>query len=328
MWKSVCCEVQGRGHIKAGIPCQDKAKQLFRNGVSMITLADGAGSAKLSHFGAECVVENISVYVTDNFQQLIQNADGKQVKLAIMEELKRVLYSKAEELECKLGDLASTLLFVAICEDKYIIVHIGDGVIGYLDGSELKIASSPDNGEFANVTTFVTSNEALVSMRLFKGDIKEISGFVIMSDGTEQSLYHKPTKILAPATVKLMHRTCLLDSRIMHMQLEETLINVISQNTQDDCSIAIMSRPIGILRNIENLSFNERCELFHINHTDRGSKKRVKRYDNILSYLLKPRTLHQVAYAIHLNPRYTRNHLNQLLMLGLIVKRNSVYCRI
>lgn len=327
MWKSVCCKVQGRGHIKADIPCQDKTKQLFRNGVSMITLADGAGSAKLSHFGAECVVKNISIYVADNFQQLIQNADGKQVKRDIMEKLMRVLYSKAEELECKLGDLASTLLFVAICEDKYIIVHIGDGVIGYLDGSELKIASSPDNGEFANVTTFVTSIEALVSMRLFKGDIKEISGFVIMSDGTEQSLYHKPTKTLAKSIVKLMHRTCLTNSEVMRSQLCESLTNVISKNTQDDCSIAIMARPFGVLRQLEKMNFDERCELFRINNNGRNIKKRVSRYDIIIAFLEKPKTLKQISHEIHLDSNYSKSHLDKLLSFGLIVKYGTLYSR-
>lgn len=327
MWKSVCCEVQGRGHIKTDTPCQDKTKQLSQNGVSVIALADGAGSAKLSHFGAESVVENISVYITDNFQQLIENADGKQVKFAIMKELKRVLNIKAEELDCKLGDLASTLLLVAVCEDKYIIVHIGDGVIGYLDGSELKIASSPDNGEFANVTTFITSNEALVSMRLFKGNIKEISGFVIMSDGTEQSLYHKPTKTLSKATIKLMHRTCLTSGDIMRSQLAETLTSVISKNTQDDCSIGIMVRQHGILRQLEDLDFNERSELFRINDNGVNSKKRVERYDDIVAYLETPRTLKQIATIIHLKPKYTKKHLDRLLSAGIIVKRGSFYSK-
>ncbi|MDR2522727.1 MAG: protein phosphatase 2C domain-containing protein [Synergistaceae bacterium] len=63
-----------------------------------------------------------------------------------------------------------------------LIVHIGDGIIGYLDGAELKIASLPDNGEFSNVTTFVTSNEAAVSMRLFSGLILRQGSLYIKSN--------------------------------------------------------------------------------------------------------------------------------------------------
>ena len=327
MWKSVCCEMQGRGHIKTETPCQDKTKKLLRNGVHVIALADGSGSAKLSHFGAESIVESVSAFVANNFQKLVENTDGKQVKRDIMGELKRTLVEKSAELDCKVNDLASTLLLVAVHGDKYIIVHIGDGVVGYLDGSELKVASSPDNGEFANVTTFVTSNEALISMRLFKGDIKNISGFVIMSDGAEQSLYHKPTKTLANVTAKLMHRTCLISAEVMQAQLAETFSTVISRNTQDDCSIAILVRPFGMLRSLEDLSFGELRDLFQITTDNKLSRKRIARYDNIINFLLTPKTLKQISDEIHLKRKYTKRSLAKLQSLGLVVKHKSLYSK-
>ena len=184
MWKSVGCEVQGKGHVKMGIPCQDKTICLTRNGVTAIALADGAGSSMLSHYGAECVVKSATLFVIDNYEKLLSNDDGKSVKHDILDYILKQLFIKAEELDCDVDALASTLLLVAVFEDSYLIIHIGDGVIGYLDGTQLKVASAPENGEFANVTTFVTSNEALKSMRLFKGLLNDISGFVMMSDGT------------------------------------------------------------------------------------------------------------------------------------------------
>ena len=59
MWNSVECAVQGRGHIKSDIPCQDKTFHVHENGVDVIALADGAGSARLSHYGAEFVTKQI-----------------------------------------------------------------------------------------------------------------------------------------------------------------------------------------------------------------------------------------------------------------------------
>ena len=47
MWKTLQCAVQGRSHIKTEIPCQDKTFTSIENGVSVIALADGAGSANL-----------------------------------------------------------------------------------------------------------------------------------------------------------------------------------------------------------------------------------------------------------------------------------------
>jgi hypothetical protein len=339
MWKSVCCEVQGRGHIKTETPCQDKTKILSRDGAEVIALSDGAGSASHSHFGAECVVNNISAYVADNFRQLIDNVDGKQVKLDIMNILKQSLNDKAVELNCDLKDLASTLLLAAVCEEKYIIIHIGDGVIGYLDGEELKVASSPDNGEFANVTTFVTSSEALASMRLFKGNINNISGFILMSDGTEQSLYHKPTKALAKVTIKLMHRTCLIDGGIMRSRLVETFKSVILKNTQDDCSIAIMARPFGVLRSLEELTYLERHELYSecVNKKKIFKKKRIrkkkdkleiKQIDNILGILTTSKTYEQVASEINLKPEDVRVMLDKLVLSGLVIRsHDGIYNR-
>ena len=63
-----------------------------------------------------------------------------------------------------------------------------------------------------------------------------------MSDGTEQSLYNKRNKSLAPAVNRLIHRTTFIDSKILVPQLEEALSTVIAENTQDDCSIAILAK--------------------------------------------------------------------------------------
>ena len=333
-WKSVCCAAQGKGHLKTGTPCQDKVFQQFRNGTYAVALADGAGSALFSHFGAECIVHQICDYLTGHFEELFSQEDGRQVKRELLEKMKSALEGVATEHECKVSDLASTVLAVAVHADCYIIAHIGDGVIGYLKEHNLKVASAPDNGEFSNVTTFVTSSEALASMRLFKGKLNNISAFVLMSDGTEQSLYHKPTKSLGGAVIKLMQKTCLLDSAVMEKRLENTLTSVVMRNTQDDCSIAILARPLDALRSLEELTSAERQELFQISSADRYAKLRLRQYDEIIKILKRPRTLQQIARKIRLRFRHTekpsntlstRKHLETLLEVGVIVKTGSLY---
>ena len=59
MWNVIQCAAQGRSHIKSDIPCQDKTYSAFDNDTQVIALADGAGSAKLSHYGAETVTKFI-----------------------------------------------------------------------------------------------------------------------------------------------------------------------------------------------------------------------------------------------------------------------------
>lgn len=327
MWKSVCCEVQGLGHQKSSTPCQDKTFSLTQNGIHIIALADGAGSAKLSHFGAECVVRSASALLARRFQDYLACEDGRQVKQEIVTQLRQDLQQQADLLGCELSDLASTLLLAAVWEDWFILAHIGDGVIGYLDRQQLKVASTPDNGEFSNETTFVTSRQAAASMRLFKGKLEEKSAFVLMSDGTEQSLYQKSSKTLAGIVVKLMHRTCLINGEAMKRQLEEAFQLVILPNTQDDCSIAILARPSDTLSVFEELSFPQRQQLYQLSGRAACAQKQVKRYDDLMDILQTPHSLPQIAGKICLKPKYTKKHLDQLLRLGLIQRDGIFYQR-
>lgn len=241
-WKSICCAVQGRGHAKKNLPCQDKVARREENGVNVIALADGAGSATFSHYGAQCVVNRATVFISENFFDLIAQTDGRKVTQEILSVLLQTLQDEARLRECELQDLASTLLIAAVGDEKFFLAHLGDGVIGYLDEDGLKVATAPDNGEFSNETVFITSEDAAAHMRIYKGELKTITGFVLMSDGTEQSLYNKRKKTLAPAVKKLINQTCLVDAEILTPQLEEALSSVVAENTQDDCSIAMLAR--------------------------------------------------------------------------------------
>lgn len=57
---------------------------------------------------------------------------------------------KPKSIAAKCTISPALLLLAAVSEERFLLVHIGDGVIGYLDGDTLKVASVPDNGEFAN----------------------------------------------------------------------------------------------------------------------------------------------------------------------------------
>ena len=325
MWNFSSCQVQGRGHIKNQVPCQDKTKTIFEDGTYVIALADGAGSAKLSHYGASCVVESISDLFIHHFEELFANEDGRQVKLAIMEKVLTDINSKAEELNCTPKDLAATMLVVAENNDRFIIAHIGDGVIGYLDGDVLKTASAPSNGEHANETYFVTSKDAINTMKLFKGSIKSIAGFVLMSDGTEQSLYNKKSNTLSPAIIKLMQRNIILDEDVMCEQLDSTFKNVIITRTHDDCSIALLSRESGVLQSLCRFDFTKKCELYGIIGSDRRAKNRIARYDLILELLQKPSYCKAISNKIHLKPKFTKRHLKKLCTMGLVKCIDGVY---
>lgn len=326
MWRFSSCEVQGKGHIKNQVPCQDKTKTVFLNNTYVISLSDGAGSAKLSHYGATRVVDSMTELFVSDFDKLYEQPDGRQVKITIMEKLLIAIKDEADILSCEMKDLAATMLAVAVKDNHFIIAHIGDGVIGYLDGDDLKVASAPSNGEHANETYFVTSKDAITSMKLFKGEINNISGFVLMSDGTEQSLYNKSNNRLSGAVLKLMQRNVLVDESVMRDQLESTFKNIIIDKTHDDCSIALLSKPSNLLRTVTDLSFEEKCALYRVNNNDANCCQRIERYDLIVDLLKQTNcSCDAVSKKIKLNPKHTKRHLEHLISVGLIKKDGCLF---
>ncbi len=148
---------------------------------------------------------------------------------------------------CDPADLASTFLCVAVSGDRFLGAHVGDGVIGYLKDGELKVASAPDNDEFANQTTFITSSGAVGSMRLFRGSMSGIDGFVLMSDGTAESVYDRRTGHLASAAKKAIEAVGRAPSRQRknsqhRKQLKRLMEVTIRHATKDDCSIGVLAR--------------------------------------------------------------------------------------
>ena len=329
MWKVACCEVQGGGHRNAHVPCQDKTFAVSLAGSDVIALADGAGSAKLSHYGAERVACCVATYIAEHFNDCFGCETGQKVKQRLVELIESELRQEAENRGCEIRDLASTLLLAAVNGEHFILVHVGDGVIGILDGETLKVASYPENGEFSNETIFVTSRDVTHAMRIYRGTLNDKCAFVLMSDGTAQSLYHRQTQTLAPVIVKLMHRVCLIDRDVLQNQLKTALDTVVAQNTRDDCSIAILARYSPILCPLENLTFQEKCNLFQIeiSHHRTRWRRKVSRYETILEILREPQTYEQIASRIHLKPCYTKRHMEKLVALGLLCCKGYKYAR-
>lgn len=240
-------QVRGRGHLLDATPVQDRVMHVARDGVQVMCLADGAGSASRSDIGAQAVVSEGCRLMVERFNGLVGTQDAAGVKIEIVGRLRDRIRQTAELHGCDPADLASTFLCVAVSGDRFLGAHVGDGVIGYLKDGELKVASAPDNDEFANQTTFITSSGAVGSMRLFRGSMSGIDGFVLMSDGTAESVYDRRTGRLASAAKKVIEAVGRAPSRQRknsqhRKQLKRLMEVTIRQATKDDCSIGVLAR--------------------------------------------------------------------------------------
>jgi len=239
--KIVHATFKGRKHEKDGLPCQDKTYELYNNGVSCLSLSDGAGSAKHSDLGADISTKVACRYMCENFDSIISNNNALEIKQAILKEINDALSQQATEADIDLTELAATLLCVAVKDEKYIIFHIGDGVIGYAEKDVIKVASKPINGEYINSTVFITTINAAEHAKLLRGNTEKITGFILMSDGTAESFYNRKKKILAPVLVNFIKKTALLEKEKIQQLIKNSFLELVLKKTQDDCSIGIMS---------------------------------------------------------------------------------------
>ncbi|MBB5617149.1 hypothetical protein BJ959_000645 [Chryseoglobus frigidaquae] len=236
--------------MEDGTPCQDRTAYLNRAGIQVLCLADGAGSAARSELGAQALVEEGSKLLADSFRSIVTRDDGAQIKVEIVQRLLRRVERVAKRRRLVVRDLAATFLGVAVSDDQFIAAHIGDGVIGYVKDGEMKVISGPENDEFANQTTFVTSESAATNMRLLRGSLVGVSGFVLMSDGPASVLFDHRSKTLAPAcrkVVDLVSSAGNFSVPSYRYQLRRLLDTKIRDSTKDDCSLAIFGRvpPVG-----------------------------------------------------------------------------------
>jgi len=230
--------VEGRSHRAKG--CEDAGGMLRigrRGGI--IALADGAGSAAYAASGAATAVSVALAVIARNFAE-IHATPGPTLFLTPLVE---ALTVKAAELECRLRDLACTLLVAAAVRHgdtvQWLTAHIGDGVIAADFGDGLALLSPPENGEFSSSTYFVTDVGAADHFRLSVGIAREAT-FVVMTDGAAESLFRRADQTLAPAVTVMAKWAQDVPSRRLKSILTKNLIEVIRPRTMDDASLGLL----------------------------------------------------------------------------------------
>lgn len=275
MWRTIHKEITGSSHVKHGLPCQDKTSVLQTGGVCVISLADGAGSASHSDAGAALTVQYTSKYLAAHFDELYGESSAAVVKTEFLQGLQADLAKCAEEMRVEVHALASTLLAVAVKDERFLAFHVGDGVIGGCRNGEMVVLSHPQNGEFANETAFITSKNAIRDLRVYKGALEQISAFILMSDGTAHSFYNTRDypKQLHPLLGRMPEYLAFLNMSSADREFGAAL-EQFAQATDDDCSFALMCTSQMAAKAFSALSHTQVCALLEI---DPAQTKRIVR---------------------------------------------------
>ncbi len=213
----VVASTRGRSHANVGSFREDDyAFAQYKNtGWSIVCVADGAGSAKLSRLGSKIASEGIIDYFRNNFNEetsaefdiLIkdhrENAveeTQKKLNVFIYNNLQKATFAihkkldeTANKLEVQLKDFHSTLIFALFKKFEFgyavLTFGVGDCPIGLInkDQSEIKLMNWLDVGEFGGGTRFITMPEIFSSdkfqTRLGFKIIDDFSYLILMTDG-------------------------------------------------------------------------------------------------------------------------------------------------
>lgn len=267
-WLCVRCEVQGQSHVHSHTPCQDKTFSCTYNGVTAVALADGAGSCTLSHYGADAAAKAVCKVFCEQFDGIFFSENPTAAKKKLVSYLQKVMVYTAEQYDCELKELSSTLLAVAVKDSRILALHIGDGVIGFLNKDGAFLLSEPQNTEFANQTFFVTSGRAEELARLFRGVPPDLDGFVLMSDGSAASLYSSANHRLASVLSAMGERLALTGENYYQARLQENMQEEIARKTRDDCSLVLLAKKCSYY----DLSEEDKYSFFDLAESEKAKR--------------------------------------------------------
>lgn len=183
---------RGPYHQKDAIPCQDAfAYNSEFPGIGIIAVADGLGSASLSDFGArhavDMAIQTVMSLISDtasskpNWEMIIKEAIYSS---------RKVLEEKAVEFQCKLRDLACTLIVVVLYKEGTAVAHIGDGAVVAKTQTGFNILSTPGESEYVNEVSPLTGKEWENALRVSCSN-EPIEGIMVFTDGLQRAALKK-----------------------------------------------------------------------------------------------------------------------------------------
>jgi hypothetical protein len=212
-WKWVHASAAGSAHQQEGSGCQDfslgsEGEDGNNPPVLAFAVADGAGSARHAGLASAIVCDVFVTSVT-----LMASVAGWRPEhashdwaVSMLEKLVGALKGRAEMRAAELSDFATTFLGAAISDSGACFFQVGDGAIVALKEGAYEPVFWPQEGEYVNTTTFVTSPEAAGSL-LFVHRPGQLDGVALLTDGLQRlALDYRRKSVHAPFFVPMFER--------------------------------------------------------------------------------------------------------------------------
>lgn len=187
-WLSIAASEVGTSHIATGKVCEDSCwaqVDTTSSGLPILSIfvADGAGSASHGGDGAEIAIHAAAKFMEGKLK-LAEFALNDEFAVDCCLSVRSQLFAAAEKANLLPRDYACTFLGVICSINSTLALQIGDGGIVVDVGHGLEVAVEPMIGEYANMTCFITDEDAIKTLvtKLYPASANRIAAF---SDGLQ-----------------------------------------------------------------------------------------------------------------------------------------------
>jgi serine/threonine protein phosphatase PrpC len=191
MWRYAAARTTGTSHLKIGAPCQDRFACFADEHGLVIAVADGAGSASRAEVGAQIAVtaaiEILRAYLSADVE------DWRRCVVHAAHAARDAVLARAENDLEPPREYAATLLLLIATPSGGAALQLGDGVIAYRDQDGWAPLFWPQKGEYANMTRFITDDNAQDMWQIASLPVQRLD-FAVMTDGLEGLALHFATR--------------------------------------------------------------------------------------------------------------------------------------
>jgi hypothetical protein len=177
-WRVLCASYRGMQHVDDGSPRQDAFAIESSGSAVNVAVADGLGSADLSHLGAELACEDGVRFLA----QAPPRSNGEFHEG--YGRIQRNLFDKASRLRTTPRQLATTLQLLRIDQSGCGYARLGDGGCVLVENGGVKCLGGADPADIG--VSNLSEPQALSQLQTDFRSSDALSAFVIFSDGLQE----------------------------------------------------------------------------------------------------------------------------------------------
>ena len=179
----VGASVEGSSHRAASLGCDDAHAYFQAEGLLVLAVADGAGSAQFGGEGARIAVEAALGTLIDSLGEPVKDWD--ELLRNAVATARYALKAEAASRECPLSEFAATLLLAVCTPDCLTAAQLGDGAIVARQAGGWERLCDSQKGEHINETMFLTVPEPMGYLSTRVQPAADLEAIILLTDGLE-----------------------------------------------------------------------------------------------------------------------------------------------